>query len=206
MDDAMARDAHGLTEAEFLAGYRPKDYPRPSLTADVCVFRRTPQGATHLLLIRRGAHPCLGRWATPGGFCNPDESADHCAARELAEETGVANLDLEPLALYSAPGRDPRGWVVSYAFVAWVDEDVAVRAGDDAERAGWFCLDARRREDVVTLALSAGDVRLSLELRETRAPLTGCRRAQVLRQEGLAFDHARIVADAWLLLHDAGRL
>ena len=32
------RDRNGLTEAEFLAGYRPGDYPRPSMAADVIII------------------------------------------------------------------------------------------------------------------------------------------------------------------------
>ena len=103
------RDKNGLTEAEFLASYTPKKYPQPSLTADICVFRRH-DGGLQLLLVQRGGHPYLGRWATPGGFCNPDETADACAARELEEETCVSGLKLEPIGLYSTPGRDPRGW------------------------------------------------------------------------------------------------
>ena len=32
------RDKNGLTEAEFLAAYRPGDYPRPSVTVDILLF------------------------------------------------------------------------------------------------------------------------------------------------------------------------
>ena len=53
-------DRNGLTEAEYLASYRVGDYERPSVTADVAVFRETPVGH-ELLLIRRGGHPFLGK-------------------------------------------------------------------------------------------------------------------------------------------------
>ena len=46
------RDKDGLTEAEFLANYREKDYPKPSLTADLIVFRKDSAGVK-LLLIQR---------------------------------------------------------------------------------------------------------------------------------------------------------
>lgn len=32
------RDKNGLTEQEFLAQYRPGDYPRPSVAADVVIL------------------------------------------------------------------------------------------------------------------------------------------------------------------------
>ena len=54
------RDKNGLTEREFLAAYRPGDYPRPSVTADMAVFRDWDRGR-ELLLIRRGGHPFLGK-------------------------------------------------------------------------------------------------------------------------------------------------
>ena len=33
-------DSKGMTETEFLANYDPDKYPKPSLTADIIVFRR----------------------------------------------------------------------------------------------------------------------------------------------------------------------
>ena len=66
------RDKNGLTEEEYLKTYKPGDWPRPSVTADIAVFRETERGM-ELLLIRRGGHPYLGRWALPGGFSEPGE-------------------------------------------------------------------------------------------------------------------------------------
>ena len=108
------RDKNGLTEAEFLKGYRQKDYPRPSLTADLAVIRSLEEPA--ILLIRRGGHPYLNCWALPGGLVMPGEDAQTAAHRELQEETGLENLPLAPLGLYSKPGRDPRGWLYQQRF------------------------------------------------------------------------------------------
>ena len=59
-------DANGLTEAQFLAEYKQKDYPKPSLTADMAVFRPVggPEGDWEVLLIRRGGPSC-GRGRRP---------------------------------------------------------------------------------------------------------------------------------------------
>jgi 8-oxo-dGTP diphosphatase len=196
-------DKNGLTEEEFLARYTPKDYPRPSLTADNCVFRRSGAGAPELLLVRRGGHPYLGRWALPGGFVSPGETALEASARELVEETGVRGLALEPVGLYSEPGRDPRGWVVSQAFVALDAEGRTARAGDDAADARWFSLDASCGSDRGRIVCTAGDAVLTCEFEVARGPVTGRPQARGVRGEGFAFDHARIVADAYLLASGA---
>lgn len=198
-DGSQLRDKNGLTEEEFLAQYTPKKYPQPSLTADICVFRRNGEG-TQLLLVQRGGHPYLGCWATPGGFANPNETADQCAARELAEETGVQGLDLEPLRLYSTPGRDPRGWTVSYAFVALDRQGVTVHAGDDAARAVWFDVVAKSEGAREELILAHGDDVLHVSFGTSRLPISGLLRATDVKGDGLAFDHANIIADAWLLV------
>ncbi|MEU1026913.1 NUDIX hydrolase, partial [Streptomyces sp. NPDC005904] len=93
-----------------------------AVTVDLAVFT-IREGALHVLLVERGEEPYAGRWALPGGFLLPDESAESAAQRELAEETGLADvggLHLEQVRTYSAPDRDPRMRVVSVAFAALV--------------------------------------------------------------------------------------
>lgn len=136
MNDTLL-DSRGMTEAQAIERYRSRNYPKPALTADIVIFRREADGLS-LLLIRRGGHPYLGRWALPGGFANENEPVEQTAARELAEETGVEGLPLELVGVFSQPGRDPRGWVVSAAFRSTVEQDIPVKAGDDAADAAWF--------------------------------------------------------------------
>ena len=85
------RDKNGLTEAEFLANYKVKDYPRPSLTADILVFNQF-NGNLQLLLIKRGGHPFINKWALPGGFVQQNERADQAAARELFEALKIKKI------------------------------------------------------------------------------------------------------------------
>lgn len=111
------------------------EHPRPALTADVVAIRFAG-GALEVLLIRRASEPYAGQWALPGGFVDMDETVEHAAARELAEETGVENAEVEQLRVFSEPDRDPRGRTVTVAHLAMLRAGEAeVRAGDDASQA-----------------------------------------------------------------------
>ena len=66
------------------------------------------------------------------------ETLDDCARRELMEETGLAASALLPAGVFSAPGRDPRGWIISGAFLSVVCSGAnEIRGGDDAAEAVW---------------------------------------------------------------------
>lgn len=120
------------------AEYDPSAFPRPSVTADIALFtvrERTLQA----LLIRRKEWPFAEQWAVPGGFVRPHETLEDAARRELAEETGVSDVLLDQLRVFSEPDRDPRTWVITVAFTALVASDaLTLRAGTDAAEAEWF--------------------------------------------------------------------
>lgn len=114
------------------------EFPPFYVTVDMVVLSN---GAVpSVLLVRRGALPYEGRLALPGGFVEQYESLDAAATRELREETGV-DLDsaerFEQLRAYGAPDRDPRGRIVSVAYLAVVERQTAPTAGSDAADAGW---------------------------------------------------------------------
>lgn len=116
-------------------------YPRPSLTVDIAVVTR--EARPRVLLIQRKAEPFQGKWALPGGFVDENERLADAARRELKEETGLEPSDLQQLHTFGDPGRDPRGWTVSVAFLTRVrTEDSKPTAGDDAAAVSWFPLDA----------------------------------------------------------------
>lgn len=119
--------------------YDKHAYEPFAVTVDLAVLTLRA-GALHVLLVERGQEPYAGRWALPGGFVQPDESAETGARRELAEETGlsdVSGLHLEQLRTYSEPDRDPRMRVVSVAFAALLPDAPEAHGGSDAADARW---------------------------------------------------------------------
>jgi len=60
----------------------------------------------------------------------------------LLEETSLQGVELEQLYTAGDPGRDPRGWTVSVAYLARVKPDeLKPVAADDADEVKWFRLD-----------------------------------------------------------------
>ena len=93
-------------------------------------------GELHVLLVRRGGEPYAGEWALPGGFKRPDETLDEAARRELREETGIeAPRLLAQFHTYGDPGRDPRGNIVTVAYLAVTPDVGELAAGTDADDA-----------------------------------------------------------------------
>lgn len=111
-----------------------------------------------ILLIRRGAEPDKGKWATPGGYIGWDESAHDAVMREVKEETGLSATKATFLAESSSPNRHPRQ-VITLAFLVSVD-DAEPQKGDDADEVQWFSLDklptplAFDHEKTISLAVS----------------------------------------------------
>ncbi|MCI0380041.1 MAG: NUDIX hydrolase [Gemmataceae bacterium] len=115
------------------------DYPRPAVTVDIILVTREIK--PRILLIQRKKDPFAGRWALPGGFVEMNETLEESARRELREETGLSVGLMEQLYTYGDPERDPRGRVISVAFLARISAaKVQLKAADDAAHADWFPL------------------------------------------------------------------
>ena len=93
-----------------------------------------------ILLVRRGQEPFQGCWALPGGFVEYGEEVEKTVVRELREETGLSAEVKRLVGVYSAPGRDPRGQVVTMVFELQRTGG-KLASGDDAAEVGHFPLD-----------------------------------------------------------------
>lgn len=147
MSDRWLNDKKG--EEIYLEKYDRKSYDAPSVAVDLLVFNKDK---TKILLINRADHPYVNKLALPGGFYLPsDPTIEYAASRELFEETSVsADITGSDLVkITSTKGRDPRGWVISAAYMIQLDEStVKPTANSDAIYAAWTDVDSLSEEDL----------------------------------------------------------
>lgn len=141
-DDA---EKHAEFEANELAAYSPKEWPKPSVTATTVL-----QYMNKVLLVRRKNFPYHDYWCFPGGFANPHETIEEVGLREVKEETGIDCItenEVVQLGIYTP--KDPRD--TKFADFWGYDVGLMVdltgraftqpKAGDDAKEAEWVDID-----------------------------------------------------------------
>lgn len=172
---------------ENSSNYDSSKYRTPDgVPADIAIFTITsenenpgtslPERDIKVLMVKRKKWPYQGCWALPGGFSDENETLLDAAKRELKEETSIDGLHIEHLGVYSIPNRDPRGWIISSAYYALVNESHLTKrkAADDAE-----------------------DVQL-ISLNELLSMKKGNSDGSSSENENtLAFDHNEILSDAF---------
>lgn len=186
-------------------------------------YRKLPEKKLKLLLIKRASYPYKDCWALPGGFCQKDENVSETAYRELKEETNVESAYLKPIGIFGEKGRDPRGWIISNLYLALMDGgNCVLRAGSDAWEARWFEVNFSQKEikrDVeenfatieneYSLELKCEDkdteqIQISAVILEKKSYQNYHEivEYQIMRNEGFAFDHAKLIVCAVLNLRN----
>ena len=113
----------------------------PAVTVDAIVEMKSK-----ILLIKRRNEPYKDRWALPGGFVEYGESVEEAIKREVKEEADIEINLKDLIGVYSEPGRDPRGHVVTVCFQA--DGHGREKGGSDAKEARLFKLEEALIEDL----------------------------------------------------------
>ena len=149
-------------EIDFLKNYDINKYDRPSLTTDIVIFtvkneetddyRRLSKKKLSVLLTKRQEPPFKNTWSLPGGFVKSNESVEENAYRKLEEKAGISEILISQLGVFSEIGRDPRGWVVSCAFMALAQENKFNIKHKNIE-AKWFTVQYKKNDDIYDLIL-----------------------------------------------------
>ncbi|WP_301199714.1 NUDIX hydrolase [Plebeiibacterium marinum] len=88
-----------------------------------CVIFGYEDGDLKLLLYHRGFEPAKGMWSLMGGFVGEKESSDTAARRILKNITGLEDIFLEQVEVFTEPERDTEDRVVSIIYYALIRID-----------------------------------------------------------------------------------
>lgn len=86
----------------------------PLLTVDAVIQFNKKED---IVLIRRKNPPFKNSYALPGGFVEIGESVEDACIREAFEETNIKVKIVKLIGVFSDPKRDPRGHIVTVAYL-----------------------------------------------------------------------------------------
>lgn len=134
----------------------PIDTSRASVAVDLIILTLREEKLCALLVQRQDV-PFRGCWALPGGFVGQEEDLDQAAYRVLADEASLGErpVHVEQVRTFGAPHRDPRGRVVSVAFMALGADLPDPQRGEGVADARWRAVDELRDDE---LAFDHADV------------------------------------------------
>ncbi|MBS7021016.1 MAG: NUDIX hydrolase [Firmicutes bacterium] len=191
------------TEEEFLKQYDPNAFERLSITTDILLFsvsdgvqenyRKLNKKHFSVLLVKRNNYPFKDKWCLPGGFVKIDETIEEASARILKEETRLQNIYMEQLYTFSDVSRDPRMRVISCAQMALVDKNQLKDKLD--VQASWFTLHILEEKEELQMTFDNGTDSFVIKFNKIlKDKTTGRYEYQVLKNDHLAFDHAKVIA------------
>ncbi|MBR3107617.1 MAG: NUDIX hydrolase [Clostridia bacterium] len=120
-------------------------------------------GRLNLLLTRRVSPPFAGQWALPGRFMASNESAENAAHRLLEETLPVRDAFMEQLYTFTQADRDPRGRVVSVAYLVIVPWG-RLRSVPEEKARSFQCFEAGLKQEALCLKDGSGAALSDTEL------------------------------------------
>ncbi|NBC82421.1 MAG: NUDIX domain-containing protein [Bacteroidetes bacterium] len=105
-----------------------------------CVIFGYENGQLKLLSAKRKFEPAMDQWSLMGGWVRMDETVEQAAIRVLFQITGLRDIYLEQVQVFSQPQRDPGGRVVSIVFYAMIPTDQHDKSLVHEHEAVWFNL------------------------------------------------------------------
>ncbi|MDO4773204.1 MAG: NUDIX domain-containing protein [Bacillota bacterium] len=216
----MKEDTKQTAEQAFLEAYRADEFERPSVSVDVVAFtvrddeaenyRKNAEKKLEVLLMKRTDFPFKDRWALPGGFIGIDEDMEEAAQRVLKSKTDLSKAYLEQLYTWGAVDRDPRHRIFSISYLTLLRE-ANLKEQSRNKNYEWFALNMKTlREEweesekgyrltrIEEIRLESEKESFTVQIKWNRTLQNGVieQVCEILENESLAFDHAKIIAYA----------
>ncbi len=94
-------------------------YPKQLVAIDNVIFGYD-EGELRVLLYPRSFEPAKGNWSLLGGFLQLDESSDEAAARIVQLTTGLSDLYMEQIHVFTQPKREENTRVLSIVYYSLI--------------------------------------------------------------------------------------
>jgi 8-oxo-dGTP diphosphatase len=106
-----------------------------------CIIIGFSEDKLELLCIKRDFEPFLGQWSLMGGFMTHEETLDEAAKRVLKKLTGLDDIYMEQLPVFSTIDRDPVERTVSVPYFALINSKDFKDKLIDKYSAHWFSIE-----------------------------------------------------------------
>lgn len=146
-----------------------------------------------ILLVKRSKEPFKDKWCLPGGFVFDNETSLVGAKRILKKETNLENFYLEQLKTFDDINRDPRGRVVSTAYISLVDKKKIKESL--LPEAKWFDLEIIDDNNNIKINLLSDSEEINISLLKTIINDKANQYEYKTINNDLAFDHGLIISD-----------
>ena len=171
-------------------------------TSDLLIFaidsrisdnvRSLPKKYFSILLVKREKEPFINKWCLPGGYVKAHETSKEAAIRILEKETLLKDVYIQPVGVYDAVDRDPRGRTISSAYMALIDRTIFKQ--QISNNASWFDIEVKENENIINVILSNEDEIISYDIKKiTIDKKTNEYEYEVFNKSDLAFDHEEII-------------
>jgi ADP-ribose pyrophosphatase YjhB (NUDIX family) len=125
---------------ENLSSQYSSKFPKHHLAVDLTIF-----GYQHdqlkILLSHRRFQPNQGELSLIGGWVREEETVEEAATRVLYQITGLQDIYLEQVQVFSNPDRDPGGRVISVILYAMIPLDKHDKALAKEHGAKWYAFE-----------------------------------------------------------------
>jgi ADP-ribose pyrophosphatase YjhB (NUDIX family) len=153
-------------------------------------------------MVKRNELPYKNYISLPGGFSVRNETIEETAKRKLYEKTGIKNLPVSLLYNFSAPNRDPRGWIISCGYWTLVENSKALITEDNAQ---WYNIDFKFGDENYLKLISDNECiyKTEFEINDNTELYNEAPKIDIISSDGIAFDHSEIIIRAILQLRNS---
>lgn len=146
-----------------------------------------------ILLVKRTKEPYKNKWCLPGGFVFDGETSLIGSKRILKKETNLENFYLEQLKTFDDVDRDPRGRIISTAYISLVDKKMIKQVL--LPETGWFTIDTIVNDNNVKIILTKDSEILNINLSKNIINAKSRQYEYKLISSDIAFDHGLMIND-----------